>query len=70
MNDLYHKIVQIRNEAEIHRHRYSFFSGNEMQTSYWKGRRDEAGHFRDRLNDALNSDVELPDERLEILEYI
>ena len=39
----------VADEAEDHRARYDVQAAND----YWRGRRDEADHFRDRLNRVL-----------------
>lgn len=43
-------------EAEEHRAEYEGRAGINRD-SYWQGRRDEAGHYRDKLRDALDSDA-------------
>ena len=42
---------RLHDTAEEHRQRYNeyFVGGDEDAQSYWKGRRDEAGFFRDKL---------------------
>jgi hypothetical protein len=49
---LANKVNEIREEAEAHRVDYNQRAEETDSThadGYWKGRRDEAGHFRDRL---------------------
>lgn len=59
--------TEIIDMAEEHRVRYnklSQFTNHE----YWKGRRDEAGYFRDILV-SMREEIELPQSRLEILQH-
>lgn len=52
-SDLKHEIRHMGEDADTHREEYDKRSNGSMITSasaeYWRGRRDEAGYFRDRL---------------------
>ena len=42
-------LMKLAEEAEVHRMNYNNLSQGSNQSQYWKGHRDEAGYFRDRL---------------------
>ena len=46
-------IKKLGQEAESHRVDYHTRSIDTEQPHYWKGRRDEAGHFRDKIYEIL-----------------
>jgi hypothetical protein len=52
---VYSNLMKIAEEAEVHRVDYDQRSRDTEQPHYWRGRRDEAGHFRDRLLALLES---------------
>lgn len=43
------ELNQLAEEAERHRIDYNQRSRDTDQPHYWRGRRDEAGHFRDKI---------------------
>jgi hypothetical protein len=43
------ELNKLAEEAENHRIDYNLRSRDTEQPHYWRGRRDEAGHFRDKL---------------------
>lgn len=52
--------------ATQHLVRYRVMGQHDM---YWAGRRDEAGYWRDMISNCLpQREIEIPAERLEILE--
>lgn len=52
---VYEELLKLSEEAERHRIDYNQRSVDTEQPHYWCGRRDEAGHFRDRLIALLES---------------
>jgi hypothetical protein len=46
---VYSELMRLATEAEKHRIEYDQRSRDTEQPHYWRGRRDEAGHFRDRI---------------------
>lgn len=52
---VYSELMKIATEAEGHRIEYDRRSRDTEQPHYWRGRRDEAGHFRDRILTLLES---------------
>jgi hypothetical protein len=52
---VYEELLKLSEEAERHRIEYNQRSIDTKETHYWRGRRDEAGHFRDRLIALLES---------------
>lgn len=67
------KLIGLWNEAERHRVDYALRSTTPASAEsfgYWKGRRDEAGHFRDKIEMLIKEveEIEIPVERLEVLE--
>ena len=47
------QVLELLAEMEEHRTRYTEENVKDGNP-YWRGRRDEAGHFRDKLNSILN----------------
>jgi hypothetical protein len=53
---VYGELLKLSKEAELHRIDYNHRSIVDTgQLHYWHGRRDEAGHFRDRLLTLIES---------------
>ena len=46
---VYDELMKLSEEADRHRIDYNQRSRDTEQPYYWRGRRDEAGHFRDRI---------------------
>ena len=60
LNDAVFEIKKLLAEAEAHRVDYNKRLPEAIKASsesfgYWKGRHDEAGHFRDRITAILNA---------------
>ena len=55
--------------SENHRQKYNYFYNgrNGVVLEYWKGRRDEAGYFRDVFIRMIE-EIELPQSRLDTLQ--
>jgi hypothetical protein len=52
---VYDELMKLAEEADRHRIDYNQRSRDTEQPHYWRGRRDEAGHFRDRFLSLLES---------------
>ena len=50
LDELRVQIAKLATDAEAHRVDYNQRTNGLENPEYWAGRRDEAGHFRDRLN--------------------
>lgn len=58
---------KLLNIAQDHLARYKVMAFGDM---YWAGRRDEAGYWRDMIGNCLTrNEIELPQSRLDILNY-